>query len=93
MTKEEWDEIRSNYIEYSWEDAFFIGKETRIDLCWSLDPSLPYAVNVSVRRKRKIVPLHKWVLIDSQKYISQEELLNNFTFDGKKLDELYEEFD
>lgn len=93
MTEKEWGEVRWNYIQYSWEETFYIGKDLRIDLCLSLDPSLPYAVNVLARRKRKIIPLHRWVLVRSQKYASQEELLNSFTFEGKKLDELFEELD
>ncbi len=93
MTEKEWLEVRTNYVQYSWEELFYYKKIVRIDLCWSLDPSLPYAVNVSIRQKRRILPGYKWILAESQKYASQEELLGNFTIDGKKLDELYEELD
>jgi hypothetical protein len=91
MTLDEWETIKTDYLENSQEFVFYFDDNDDnlvINLCWSLDDELPYEVNVCLRKCR----FFKKTLL-REKYATQMDLLNNFKYKGKTLDELYDKLD
>ena len=92
MTKEEWEEIKSTYINYSWEFRFAYQNRIEINLCWSEDDNFPYHASARLLVK-KVLFFKKWKILVEGNYATQHDLLNSFRIDGKTLDEIYEQLD